>query len=355
MMRWGMALLLVGACTGQAPDPALVAQRKALDAWDDGRALLEQGSAAEARAAFSRALDHQPADPLILAWRARAEASAGELRVAIATLDTVLAKEPGLAEARYNRAAYLARLGDVPQAAAELRRALLDGAADPRDVLLDEDFAPHLERPELSFLPQAPLEVRVKGPGGTVFVGSDATVRLVVEGLDLDAVDIEVPAAAGPLRLTRAEERLESLPSGDQRLTLTWTLRAVGAGRVPLGPFVARAGSREAEADGLTLVTLAPEDHDAPDTGSLDLERPRSIAATAPEPAAWAWRAGGRLLARTEPGQRVELEGEAPPDLRALRVVEREEAWTVHIWNDAAPDRTLRLRRGGNVLDEVTR
>src|SRR5690606_6659298 len=135
-------LLALLAC--ERPDPELVQQKRALNAWRDGKEHLEQGEAAEAAADFEKALEERPGDPLLQAWLAQALAEQGELDRAIAVLDGVLAEHPDFAEARYNRASYLARSGDPEAAAADLRRALDDGARQPRDVLEDPDFQRYL-------------------------------------------------------------------------------------------------------------------------------------------------------------------------------------------------------------------
>jgi len=356
-----LGLLALG-CPSAPPDPGLVAERKALDAWRSGEEHLQAGRAQQARQAFELALEHQPADPVILAWRARSEAAAGEPREAVQTLDTVLSKEPGFAEARYNRAAYLARLGDLDRAASDLRRALLDGAGDPREALLDADFQPHLSHPAFSFLPQAPLALEVKGPGGTVFVGSDATLRLSVTGLSLDGLSVQAPDIRAPVRLSRVEERVEELDGGDERITLTWTLRVLGAGRADLGPFVARSGPREASADALTLVTLAPPDAEPPPSRTVSLIRPSTLAATAPSDQAHAWVHQGRLVVRSEPSHRVQVEPDPGPVTRAVHVVDREERYVLRLYDlddpateAAGPDAarpTVRIRAAGQVVFE---
>ena len=355
----GAALVLVlcafSGCTGgRGPEQtqrheALVAQRAALDAWRRGRELLDSGHARQARSAFDEALVHQPADPVVLAWRARAEAAAGEPDTAIETLQTVLSKQPGFAEARYNLASYLVRQGRVEVAAPELRRALADGARDPRDVLLDADFQPHLAHPALAFLPQAPLDLEVKGPGGTVFLGSDAIVRLAVTGPSLDGLQVEVPPLVAPVSLSRIEERVETLPGGDERLSLTWTLRVRGPGRADLGPFAVRSGPRESTADAITLVTLAPAEVEPVPPSTVTLLRQSLLAASLDGDGVGAWLRDGSLVVRSLPGQRVSIADGSTPDARGVYMVEREERYILSIWERPPADPTVTIRSGGQV------
>lgn len=349
------ALLILGACSSRPePDARLVSERKALDAWQTGRDHLQAGRASEARAAFSTALEHQPADPLLLAWRARAEAADGDPRAAILTLDTVLGQTPDFAEARYNRAAYHARAGDLDRAADDLRRALAAGARDPREVLLDPDFVPHLDAPALAFLPRAPLDVSLKGPGGSVFVGSAATVRLQVTGLRLSDLRVSAPTLSGPFRLSRVEERLESLAGGDERLTLTWTLRVLGAGQATLGPFEVRSGPRTATSEADTLLTLAPEGHTVPDPVTVSFWRPSARLGdhqpTGEEPLA-VWRASDGLFVLSPPSARVRrTDVDDATAIHATYLQDRQERWQLHAWPEAPATATVEVRRGGKVL-----
>ena len=86
-----------------------------------------------------------------MAWHARALAADGQLEPAVELLERVLRVHARFAEARYNRAAYLARLGRLDEAGPELARALADGAARSRQAMVDPDFAPHLDHPAFAF------------------------------------------------------------------------------------------------------------------------------------------------------------------------------------------------------------
>ena len=87
MSTW-LALLLL-ACV-QRGDPELERVRQALEAWEDGVAAMEGGDSEGARIAFQDARRHQPDDPLLVAWEARATAAGGDLVAAVELLDLSL-------------------------------------------------------------------------------------------------------------------------------------------------------------------------------------------------------------------------------------------------------------------------
>ncbi|MFK7929578.1 MAG: tetratricopeptide repeat protein [Myxococcota bacterium] len=350
---WVLATLL--ACSGQAEgDPALNARKKALDAWERGAAHLDAGAHEQAAGAFGEALSHRPADPVLLSWRARAEAASGRLDAAVLTLDEALAIAPDFREARYNRAAYLARDGQVERAAEALARAVQEGMVDPRTVLGDPDFVPHLGHPSLAFLPSAPLDVTLKGPGGAVFVGSDAVIRLTVQGPRLGGVSVSGPPSRGPFHLARVEERLEGSESGEQVLTLTWTLRALGPGSLSVGPLTLSDSGRSAQSDVLAVVGVAPEDHPmaVPEEVQWALPSTWVQQAPAPPPAAIAWRDAESVWVRAPASAKVEGPDGSRPDLRALRLRDRDEQWALYRWSMAADGAVFRVSSGGQTLFE---
>lgn len=347
---WIVSCLL--GCVGSSPSPELVSASRSLQEWRAGSEHLANGDAAGALASFDRALQSRPDDPLLLAWRGRALAEGGDLSGAVGAMDAALARAPSFAEAAYNRAAYLARLGRVDEAGVALKHALSLGAADPRDVLQDPDFMPHLDHVALAFLPKAPITARLKGPGGSVFVGSDAVVRLQVSGLALDGVVVEGPTAAGPFRMSGVEERLERPSGADEQLILTWTLRALGPGSLVVGPLVLRDGPRTVTVDSLTLVSVTDRDESVPALKSPSWQRPKTLAriASQPPPAPSAWRRGSALWAALPPGSQVTGPDATPPDFRATRVVDRQEQWVIYRWDNAPADASIEAVRGGTVL-----
>ena len=142
-----------------AVDPDLRAKREAVDAFERAKAQLEAGDAVGARRAFAALPE---VHPIVAAWEARAAARSGDIEGAVTTLGTLLEEHPTLGVARYNRAAYLARLGRLDEAGRDLQVAIELGAADVRQAMADADFAPHLEHPALRFLVANALIVAVE-------------------------------------------------------------------------------------------------------------------------------------------------------------------------------------------------
>lgn len=350
-------MLCLAACSGRSEVPELTARRRALTAWETGRTALDAGDASAARLAFTEALDHRPSDPLLLAWRAQAEAGEGDLEHAIATLEVVLSREPKMAEARYNLACYQARSGLLDEAGESLQRALADGAGDPRDVLEDPDFQPHLAHAALAFLPKAALDVAVTGPQGSVFVGSEATVRLSVQARRLGRMELSAPEVEGPVSLAKVDERIETVDGGDRRHTVSWSLRVDGAGQAEVGPFEVRVDRRVAAAKGFTLDALAPPGHTPPAAATVRLEVPSEVARrdsdgipTAPA----VWRSGQRLAVWTGPHDRIEPAGTDEPGVRWRHFEGRDLRWVLHTWTAPALPTRVRVVRGGDVvLDEA--
>jgi hypothetical protein len=348
----GLAIVLLGGCTWEQPDPDLITRRRALDAWEEGKAALELGRAGAARAHFEAALEARPGDPLLEAWRARAEAATGDLDTAIATLDVVLRKRPAFAEARYNRAAYLARAGRLDEAGPELERALAAGGFEARAVLDDPDFQPHLDHPALSFLPAAPVEVALKGPGGSTFLNSEAEVRLEVVGRDLADLQVEAPPVRGPFRLGRVDVHRTLAEVGDDQVVVTWGLLATGAGEARVGPVTVRAGARSAQADSVVVQALAPPDHATPEPRPFRLSTPGQMAASAPGAGPAAWRHGTSLRVRQPVDVKMQVDGLPDDPVRWQRFDGRTLAYTLWTWDPAPTGATVRLSRQGRVLRE---
>jgi hypothetical protein len=327
-------LVVLASCSEPA-DPVLEARASASAAWSDGVARLEAGDAEGARARFREARGRAPSDVLLLAWEAKAAADAGALEDAVLLLDEALSREPDLAAARYNKAAYLARLGRIEQAGPELERALDDGAAPPRDVLDDPDFAPWIGRPELAFLPSEALSVAVEVSDALVFWGSDLRLRLRVQGADGPFVSVTPVDAKGPVRLVSVVE--DVVPSTDGPVhDITWTFRVVGEGPIVFGALHVWAGARR------TLVEVEPVEAHAPPgreeppgVGPIKLPTPLEVAAQATPPSARV--VDGRLLVMALPGDRVEVDPE--PGTAPIRYELRSSSkptWALREWPSPA-------------------
>lgn len=343
---WLAALLW--AC-GTSGDPQLRGVSEAVRAWDRGAELLEAGDPGGARAAFAEARTHRPGDALLGAWEARAAAADGDLDGAIALLDAVLAEAPDLAQARYNRAAYLARAGRADEAAADLRRAVDDGAARSRDVLSDPDFSGLLQHEAFGFLPRAVLEVAVDAPEATVFWGSEASVRLRAAPVAAEVLQVGAVRTSGPAELVAVTEDAVRTSEGPGR-DVTYALRVTGAGAVSLGPIQISSGGHEATLDPVVFATAAPPDRAPPAEQPVDLTTPSALRAGAELPFARHHRGG--LLVGAQVADRVELVPPPadPPILYTYRVSGQTE-WTIASYPGVQVERVRVLRAGAAVFD----
>jgi tetratricopeptide (TPR) repeat protein len=344
-----MFLMVVLACT--TGDPEQMATREAVAAFREGREALEADPEA-ALASFRQARDHRPFDPVLRAWEAMAVARTGDLEAAVAILDELIAADPRFAEARYNRAAWLARLGRLDEAGEELRRALALGAAREREAMTDPDFFPHLDHPAFAFLPDDMLLVAVEAPEGTAFWGSEVAVRFRVLGTGGHPVRIDAERTLGPLVLTSVREDAHQSSEGPAR-DLRYTFRVVGAGPIDAGPFTVHAGRWSKTVPPMRLQAEAPEGRAAP----ADLRFPTALAlrggwgceATVCEEAPEEPRIrrgvhGVDVL--TRPGARVEASQKAP--LRADYAIEGRPIWTLTRFPPGL-DGSVQVREGREV------
>lgn len=303
-----------------AVDPELAPVGAALARWEEGKAALDRGDVPAARAKLAEASAARPS-PLLSAWEAKAAADAGEVQLAVDQLGRLLEEAPDFAEARYNRAAYLARLGRGPEAAAELRQALQDGAALPIDVLEDADFGPWLQDPAFGFLPRQPVEVLVEAPKGPAFWGAEITLGIRLLGLVRDPVLLAADRFEGPLQLLSVyEDSVPNSQSKEEGRTYGWTWKVVGAGPVVLGPTRVVAGKYGNQIAPIELVAEAPAEMEVPPLDRLSLPTPRELVASVPmRTAALVTAKGGeppRWVAHVRPGDRVLTEPPLPAPAR---------------------------------------
>lgn len=335
-------------------EPGLVAQRRAVDHWREGRDLLEQGRSSEAVRAFDAALALQRGDPILIAWKAHAVAQEGDLEHAIGILDVGIAagSEP-LPLLRYNRASYLARGGDVQGAAEDLARAVEDGARPAREVLADPDFRDHLDHPALGFLPKEGLIVALDGPEGATFLGSRAEVRLTVLGTQPEGWTIIDGAVTGPVRLLSVVEDTVQSTEGPGR-ALVCTFEAAGPGSVRVGPLKLQSGVYRGATEGLSFDVVAPSGRLAPEAlGPIRLETAVAVAGAFEVPSVqWA---EGRLVVKVAAGDRVIVEPPiGPPDTTwELREAGRTQ-WVAQRWAPTTtPTKVRVVRQGATVLERA--
>lgn len=250
-----IALLALLGCA----DEALKPYADALRAWEDGKDALEDGSPVEATDAFARARSADPRSSALGLWEAKAQAEAGRLEDADATLSALIRVQPGLASAWYNRAAYRVRAGRVDEAAVDLKEALRLGARSAIEAAADPDFATvRGQGPFAPLLPPLPLVAAAQGPPGAVFVQSDLPVDIYVQSLV--GVPLTLTRAAGDpgcLHLVRIVQDERESP-GARMVRVTLTFRGEGPCAGPLGPFRVAAGADVVEIPALPVAVEAP-------------------------------------------------------------------------------------------------
>ncbi|TNE91998.1 MAG: tetratricopeptide repeat protein [Deltaproteobacteria bacterium] len=348
MTWWCLWLLL--ACQS-AEDRELAPVRAALDAWRDGVEALEQGDVEGARIAFQDARRHQPRDPLLLAWEARANAELGDLEEAVELLDKALLLDPSFAIARYNRAAYLARMGRPELAGPELEAALLAGVRTPREAAADPDFEPFLGLDAFGFLPGSVLSsLGIQAPGAPVFEGSEFTITVRIAGAGTRPIGVTAERLEGPAVLTGARETLLDSTDGLVR-EIEWTWRGLGPGTMVIGPVIARVDERSLSLEAAEVEILA-----APDAAVITVEHEARI----PTPLEFglgdrprALDASGDLVVTIDIGDKVVVEpkpeGQPQAFVYAIRDVPQYRAYR---WPGAMDQaRRVRItRRGTEVL-----
>lgn len=322
---WTVLIALLVGCGREDPD--LVAQRDAIAAWRAGTEALEAGRPDDARARFAEARSIRPRDGLLHAWEARAAAAQGRLDEAEALLREGLDLAPELYEARYQLAALLARTGRPAEAAPELQRALAGGVSSPREARADPDFATALEHPAFAFLPAAPVEAALDLPDGAVFWGSQASVGLVVDGTSSVALTL---VADGPVELVSAVADI----TGTGPLThhaLGWTLMAMGAGPVAVGPGeIVGAGAARVAVPAGGFEIVAPPDKPVAPPRKVPLATPTSVAGDLETPGVAA--GPGSLVVRYAPTHRVAV---VPEPSRPERFDQRRDGrteWSALRW-----------------------
>ena len=243
-MGGGSPVILILLGLGCA-DPELDPIRKALVAWEEGRAALEAGRPSEAESRFKEAAAADPDSPVLAAWTARAREEAGDLPGAIALLDAGIARTPDDPTLRFNRACLRARMGDASAAAEDLRflyaRDLLDATeagSDPDLQILAGDPA------TAGLVPRPTVVVEARPESGSVLLGEAWTLEMEIESPV--GAPLRISLEGEPGGLLQLERVVEDQLRADgrtttRRLTVSWT--AVRAGRASNGPWRLEAGA----------------------------------------------------------------------------------------------------------------
>ncbi len=298
-----MIALLLFAC-GPRSEPDLTSAEAALEAWERGKARLEADDPAGARQAFAEARAAREG-PVLAAWEGAAAARAGDLEGALAAYREALAADPGFATARYRYGVLLAQAGQVPEAAAELRRAVEEGAASTLSLLEDPDLAPHLAHPAFDFVPEHPLTAAVDPVPPTAFWGSEVEVVARLVGLVRPPYRVVSAPVAGPVRLLSVVQEDVSTSQGPG-LAVRIRLEVTGAGRVEVGPLTLEAGRFQATTDQVSVDAAAPPGKEQAPPGEVRIRLPDEVFAQVPPPSA-AWVDGDLVVAARVP-DRVALE-----------------------------------------------
>ncbi|MFH1465995.1 MAG: tetratricopeptide repeat protein, partial [Pseudomonadota bacterium] len=262
-MRRALALLLLAGCGGPHSGPA-----RALEEYEQGRRLIEEGQPLQAAERFGRAAEADPGHSLLVSWQAWALASGGQVEEAIALLQAA----PGarLPEDLYNLGAWSARLGRDEEALASLTRAI---AADPslRTRLADDpDLAALQGRLHgLHALGEEPLRALMIGEEGAILAGESYDLELVVQSAAGRALALswDQPLPAG-FTLRRAVDEVAAGRGGAGELrTLTWRVRAAAPGEGDLGPWTLTVGAEQQALPAVPWQVLLPEGVEPPAPG----------------------------------------------------------------------------------------
>lgn len=305
-----MILALLTACD----DPALEPYEASLAAYEAGQAALAAGDPAAAATRFAEARGHDPKSVPLRLWEAKALADAGRLDEADARLTELLASDPTVGIAWYNRAAWRARAGRMEDAASDLRRAFELRVRSPLEAADDPDFAAARAHPAFAgVLPPQPLEATLRGPDGAVFVGSRFPLELATVALASAELTL---TRAGPDPGCLALARVVQDDRADGAVVLrrlTVDHRAVGPCEAPLGPFTVAAGAATVELPAVPVKVEAPPGA-PPATGlpPLPAAIPFPSAVAPPDAGFAAERVGDGVAAMGRPDRAITAEGRAP-------------------------------------------
>jgi hypothetical protein len=241
----------MGMCACDRADPQLDPFATVL-AETDGLASRVPDEALEAvrRARAARDL------PSLASHEARLVLELEGLAAAVAVLDQAVERFPRSAGLRWDRAALLARAGQLDAAAADLRGPVGRGELDPAELGRDPDLAAlggSARHADLVRLPEIHLDAKASPDG---IVGDRWRLELDVrspQGI-LDVV------SQGPLPAAELSEVVEDvLKDGALEVSrrIRWSGRLTGAGEGRVGPWEVRVGDVSATTQPLPLEITA--------------------------------------------------------------------------------------------------
>ena len=295
-------MLILASVFGCADsDPLLEPVRESLAAYEAGTGALLSGRAEVAEEHFDAAIDIDGESATLRLWRAKARAEQGDLSGAIDGATEALGRQPGFLEARYDRACWRSRSGDLEGAAEDLAVALEDPTLDPLFVARDPDLSALRASEFGAVVPRPELPVHAELVEDAVFLGGEVVLKLAV--LHPDALRVEHEGAdVGVLALRKVvEDRTGDNARTRTELRFAWTV--LGAAEVALGPWRVSADGLQGVAEGGVVRALAPAGHspDLVDSLADDWVLPSALEEG---------RAGSRLVVFGEPGDRIEWAAE---------------------------------------------
>ena len=340
------------SCQQPVAKPELAAIQAAVSYWETGVKHLEAGESEKARLAFAEALKWQPEDVVLRVWWAKSLAAGGHLDAAVRALDHVLSEQPTFSEARYNKAAYLARLGRIEEAAPELQSAIRAGAASSYDVHDDPDFQDWLDHPALGFLPEESITVHVEGPGGSVFMGSEFGVRVKVLGAS-QQIQMRPIDVGGPFEFLGVVEEVRDSEVGALH-EFDIRFRAVGPGELKISSFQIQSGKRSSRVDGVKVVALAPPNTAISPVALSEkwIRTPAELRESRPVPSVW--REGEALMVLSKSADDVKADRDLGVPIVYLVKEKGQPTWKLRVWlGSSSPVQVRILRRGRIVFQEA--
>jgi hypothetical protein len=341
--------LALGACGGDEVE-VLDPYPSALAAYDAGVAALEAGDPERAVVALTQAVAADPRSPELPLWLGRAHAARGDYGSAVEAASAALMLQPSWGLARYNRACWRVRGGDLAAGYTDLVAALATNEVGVLQAGSDPDLAPLRADPRFSDrVPAATLPVLLEAGPESVFLSSDWTVTLLVAHPSGETPGVRWDGPAPPGLALRRVVQDRTVQRAEVRTSIAWTWRVTGPYEGPVGPLHATTGSLSGQTTALEARHLAPPGTPVATGGPPALVLSSVLFADLGDGVPV--RQGERVRVRVAAGDRVAW-SPRPPGL--VRHELREDGQATWIgWDAAAPPSTVvTVRRGRKVLFE---
>ena len=268
-------------------DPDFGQVGKALESYDRGILAMHQGEPALAVDAFADAIGNDPDRPVLWAWEARALITAGRIEEAISRLNAGLSRFPDDVVLRYQRAAVLAKSGNLPASVQDLRWLYANEKAHPIEVGEDPSFLALKADPLYSELvPEAQVDASVTGESGSVLVGERYTVEFLITSRR--GTPVHIVNEGDSLQSMALVRLVEDVTFQDD----IWTKRMLRAefrplmpGRLAAGPWMVEVGESATLTERLVIdiVSIPGQNVPAP-AASISMELPTTRWGEMPKP-----------------------------------------------------------------------